>query len=159
VPNRAIPALIVVVLATITVSIIVLVALVMRHRLKARELLSRERLAAIEKGAEIPWESSTVRPARAGRTHLMVGLILLGAAFGLASATPFLGQDDRVALAWALFLAGLGIGNLVYDRLHGRAEAERSMRVADAMSQAYIRRLEGGGRTGHDADLGDRDAD
>lgn len=80
------PVAILLTFCLITFTLITVVWLVIMHRHKARELLSRERLAALERGVDIPWESQLLRP-RTSRPSLRVGLILTGAGFGLASAT------------------------------------------------------------------------
>jgi hypothetical protein len=45
------------------------------HKRLIRELLSRERLATLDKDVEIPWEMDFKRPSRARRFHLKSGVI------------------------------------------------------------------------------------
>ena len=126
-------------------AIATLLAVVLRHKRQVRELLSRERLAALDKGVEIPWEMDIPRPRRSRRLHLKLGVLLLGASVGLAMIVPFAGDPDNrnVTLIWALFFFAMGATGIVYDRLFGKAEWERSMAMDEALTRAYIRRLEG----------------
>lgn len=123
-----------------------IVALVLRHKRAVRELLSRERLAALEKGVEIPWQADIPRPRRSRRLHLKVGILLTGAAVGLALVALFVPQAEERAMtfAWAAFFVVFGLTNILYDRIAGRAEWERSVALDEALTRAYIRRLEGG---------------
>ena len=122
------------------------VALVLRHKRAVRELLSRERLAALDKGVEIPWEADIPRPRRSRRLHLKVGILLTGAAVGLARVALFVpgSQDRAIIFGWASFFVAFGLTNILYDRIAGRAEWERSVTLDEALTRAYIRRLEGG---------------
>jgi hypothetical protein len=123
-----------------------IVALVLRHKRAVRELLSRERMAALDKGVEIPWEADIPRPRRSRRLHLKVGILLTGAAVGLA-LVAILGaesQERAITFAWAAFFAVFGLTNILYDRIAGKAEWERSVTLDEALTRAYIQRLEGG---------------
>jgi hypothetical protein len=126
-------------------SIATFLAIGLRHKRQVRELLSRERLAALDKGVEIPWEMDIPRPRRSRRMYLKLGILLVGASVGLALAAVFADRvDDRsVMLAWAVFFLAMGVTNILYDRIAGRAEWERSMALDEALTRAYIRRLEG----------------
>jgi hypothetical protein len=126
-------------------AIATLLAVVLRHKRQVRELLSRERLAALDKGVEIPWEMDIPRPRRSRRLHLKLGVLLLGASVGLALVAPFAGDPENrnVTLIWSLFFLAMGVTGLVYDRFFGKAEWERSMALDEALTRAYIRRLEG----------------
>ena len=122
-----------------------IVALVLRHKRAVRELLSRERLAALDKGVEIPWQADIPHPRRSRRLHLKVGILLTGAAVGLALVALLVGGEERaMTLAWAAFFAVFGLTNILYDRIAGKAEWERSVTLDEALTRAYIRRLEGG---------------
>jgi hypothetical protein len=132
---------------------IAIVALVIRHKRLMRELLSRERLAALDKGVEIPWEMELKRPSRARRFHLKSGVILLGAGVALAIVSA-LESDWRVRqdmLTWATVLLVMGVTNVLYDRFVGKAEWERTMALDEALTRAYIRRIEGSPATAPDA--------
>jgi len=139
------------VMLIISSSLLLLVSFVLRHRREVRELLSRERLAAIEKDMEIPWEMEVRRPRRAWRLHLKSGVVLLGAGLGLAAASVMMwlmtssGDHATAVLAWGVFFITLGAVNIAYDFLVGRKEWERTVALDEAVTQAYIRRLEGNG--------------
>jgi hypothetical protein len=135
----------VIVMLAMSAAAIAIVALVMRHKRQMREMLSRERLAALDKGVEIPWEMDFRRPSRARRLHLKSGVILLGAGLGLTLVSTLQGNwgERRDVLTWALFLLVMGATSVLYDRYVGRAEWERTMAMDEALTRAYIRRLEG----------------
>jgi hypothetical protein len=141
-------------------AMVTLVGLVLRHRKQVRELLSRERLAALEKGVEIPWEMDLRRPRRVARLHLKSGVLLVGAGAGMTMISALLdvASDATIMLAWGIFLLTLGATNIVYDVLVGRKEWERSTALDEALMHAYIRRLEGRGPESHDGGAEDRAA-
>jgi hypothetical protein len=132
---------------------IAIVALVIRHKRLMRELLSRERLAALDKGVEIPWEMDLRRPTRARRFHLKSGVLLLGAgvALALVSALESDWRVQRDTLTWSIVLLVMGATNVLYDRFVGKAEWERTMATDEALTRAYIRRIEGSPATAPDA--------
>jgi len=98
---------------------IAIVAIIASHREKTQraELRHRERLAAIEKGMELP--PDPVEPEngkkgsglRGGVTSLLVGVVLY---FALREVA-----DDDVAL-FGLIPAAVGLANLVFYFLEGR---------------------------------------
>jgi len=136
----------VLVLCGMCAAAITIVALVMRHKRLIRELLSRERLAALDKGVEIPWEMDLRRPTRARRFHLKSGVILLGAgvALALVSALESDWRLQRDILTWSIVLLVMGATNVLYDRFVGKAEWERTLATDEALTRAYIRRIESG---------------
>ncbi len=117
---------------------------VLRHRSRQREMLSRERLVALEKGLEIPWEMDLGRPRRAGRMNLKAGVVLTGAGIGLAAASPFTAPSTTDVLVWAVFLFCVGLANVLYDVFVGKKEWERSQALDEELVRAYIRRLDAG---------------
>jgi hypothetical protein len=134
----------VVTLVMVTAAVLI-VNLVMRHKRQIRELLSRERLAALDKGVEIPWEMELKRPQRARRFQLKAGVLLLAAGVGLALIAPLQGSwnDQRDVLTPAIFLLVMGVAGVLYDRYVGKAEWERTIAMDEALTRAYIRRIEG----------------
>lgn len=154
------------VMLIISSSLLLLVSFVLRHRREVREMLSRERIAAIEKDMEIPWEMEVRRPRRAWRLHLKSGVVLVGAGLGLAVASVVMylmmlssTDDVYVVLAWGLFFTTLGGVNIAYDFLVGRKEWERTVALDEAVTRAYIRRLEGNGAKPDHEGTGDDRAD
>ncbi len=138
-----------VMLAMFTAAVLI-VSLVMKHRRQIREMASRERLAALDKGVEIPWEIDIRRPRTARRFHLKAGVLLLGAGVGLLliSLLQSNWNEQRDLLAPGIFLVVLGVTGIVYDRFVGKAEWERTTALDEALTRAYIRRIEGdAGRT------------
>jgi hypothetical protein len=132
------------VLIIVVSSLLGLVALVLRHKRQVRDLLSKERLAALDKGVEIPWEVDLRRPRRTHRLHLKAGVVLAGAGAGLLAASGLvLAPDQRVVMAWGVFFGTLGAASILYDVLVGRREWERTAELDEALTRAYIRRLEG----------------
>jgi hypothetical protein len=128
-------------------------SLAMKHKRQVRELLSRERLAALDKGVEIPWEMDFRRPSRARRFHLKSGVLLLGTGLALALVSTLQGSwnDQRDLLIWAIVLIVIGATNVLYDRFVGKAEWERTTAMDEALTRAYIRRIEGSPATAPDA--------
>ena len=98
---------------------IAVVAIVANHRekLQRNELRYRERLAAIEKGLELP--PDTVEPdngrkaggLKAGVSSLLIGIVLYFALRAVA--------DEDIAL-FGLIPAAVGLANLVFYFLEGR---------------------------------------
>ena len=98
---------------------IAIVAIIASHREKTQraDLRHRERLAAIEKGIELP--PDPVEPEngkkssglRGGVTSLLIGIVLYFALRAVA--------DDDVAL-FGLIPAAVGLANLVFYFLEGR---------------------------------------
>ena len=97
-----------------------------RQRRTLIELHHRERLAAIEKGIEVPpppeglLESKADSPHR----HLLHGLVWLFVGIGLLFALPRL--DDDLELI-GLIPGGVGVAYLIYYLAVGRKEAERAV--------------------------------
>lgn len=97
------------------------VAIVTSHREKVKraELRHRERLAAMEKGIEMPPE--IVEKDDAGRPRfLLQGLIWLGVGIGIFFALGELAGDDVGMLG--LIPAAVGIATLIYYAVEGRKE-------------------------------------
>lgn len=97
-----------------------IVVLVLRYRRRkyAIELLHAERMAAIERGMEIPPLPLDIEPNKPPQTGLLRGLLctLLGAAF--IGSWSFM-KEEGLALT-GLILAGIGIAYLIYYAVEGR---------------------------------------
>ncbi len=146
------PYLAVLVFASSVVGALAVIGLVLWHKRQVRTLLSRERLAALDKGVEIPWETDVQRPRRTRRLHLKSGVLFagLGVALGLVSTLTGSWGEQRDVLVWAVVFLVMGVTNILYDRYVGRAEWERATSMEEALMRAYIRRLEGSGARSHD---------
>jgi len=145
-------------LLSMVFGLIAVIGLVLWHRLRVRALLSQERLAALGKGVEIPWETDLRRPRSAGRLHLKAGVVLIGAGLGLLAVSLVLAAAEReLPLVWGILFSILGTVNVVYDALVGRHEWERSQALDEALVRAYIRRLEAGGHSERSTDLRGQD--
>lgn len=105
------------------------IALGYRRRKEIFAMYHQERMAAIEKGVDLPPLPDALltddgRPARPyhPRRHLLRGLVWLFVGIGLGLA--LLGT---VALNWALFSlvpVGIGLAHLIYYFVEGKKEAE-----------------------------------
>lgn len=120
---------------------IILVWVGILYAQKRRELLSRERLVAIEKGLDVPVLDAP--STHAGMNPLRAALILLATGGGVVGASVL------QPLAFGRFLMGLGIvlmfvgvGQLAYWILGGRAEWERQRTLDEELRRAYIARLQ-----------------
>jgi hypothetical protein len=104
---------------------LVYIQLKARRRLRERELLHRERLAAIEKGAtwpEIPEEPERLAALESrdqglllSRLTLLLGLLGIGTGLGISLAFLFSGDPpDRSGWSLGLIPVGTGLGFLVF---------------------------------------------
>jgi hypothetical protein len=108
---------------------------------KRRELLSRERLAAIEKGLDVPVLEAP--SPRARMSPLQSALILLAAGGGLNGAAVLqqnLAQPSVMGIG--IILIFVGAGQLAYWILGGRTEWERQRALDEELRRAYIARLQ-----------------
>jgi hypothetical protein len=148
-------------IATLMLLVVVLgvVMVVLRHRRQIRELLSRERMAALEKGGEIPWELDAARPRRASRLQLKAGFLLGGMGLGLTAAAGLTGEPvANGPLPFGVFLLMTGLALVGYDLLFGRHEWRRATELDEELTRAYIRRLEGSAGHGREASAAKADA-
>lgn len=118
-------------LAAITLGVATgIVVIVSRHRRQMRELDNRhrERMAAIEKGLDLPpdpvvEQAAVVErlrvPRRAGSSYLLRGLIWLGVGIALVGSDSILGAGNR-AFAWVA--VAVGTAYLIYYAFEGRRE-------------------------------------
>ncbi len=97
-----------------------------RQRMQRADFRHRERLAAIEKGLELPPDPIEVSPPTPIRRprHLLRGLVLL---FGGVALTVALGQDHEEAYLFGLLPAAIGLAYLLYYFVEGRRESQRAL--------------------------------
>jgi hypothetical protein len=107
----------------------IIVSIVTKHRREMQELDNRhkERMAAIEKGLDLPPDPVTERAiARkvsgrgSGSRYLLRGLVWLGVGLAIALSDNFLGDGFRV---YGWIGAAVGVAYLIYYALEGRREA------------------------------------
>ena len=103
-----------------------------------RELLHRERIAAIKAGGAPDSAPEGVigppaRPRVANALRDGIGFLIMGA--GLAAALRIWGS---YAWGWGIFVASIGVANLVYWLIGGRADWEQQARWDAEMQQAHI---------------------
>lgn len=108
---------------------VVIVAVALKQRGRRRELLHKERLAAIEKGIEIPEvllvESDSLSP----KACLLRGLswLLVGVSIGIFFVAMGVAEGDRETVAVAtLGLIPLGVG-IAYLIVYRKLEADRAL--------------------------------
>jgi hypothetical protein len=110
-----------------------------RKKREVFELHHKERMAAIEKGMEVPplppqlFTHTSRRATRTVDDQLRSGLILLfvGAAIGVALYL----SGEQAASAWGLVPASIGLAKLVYVAMaRGRGEAQERGGADDARS-------------------------
>ena len=105
------------------------VTILSRHRRQMQELDNRhrERMAAIEKGLDLPPDPAVVERAaeiprryrRAGSDYLLRGLIWLGVGVALSVSDSFFGSGNRT-FGW--IAAAVGAAYLIYYAVEGRRE-------------------------------------
>jgi multisubunit Na+/H+ antiporter MnhC subunit len=113
-----------------------------RSSVHKRELQSRERMAAIEKGLEIP----IMDEPRSSRAHnpLQGALVLMAVGTGLLIF--FLSLPVREGNPWGIgvMLMLIGVAMLAHWFIRGRAEWDRDRALDEDLRRAYIERLRAG---------------
>lgn len=110
--------------------LMIIVAIVTKHRRQMQELDNRhrERMAAIEKGLDLPPDPVVERTAatersrsyrRGGSDYLLRGLIWLGVGIALSVSDNFFGTGNRM-FGW--IASAVGAAYLIYYGLEGRRE-------------------------------------
>jgi hypothetical protein len=116
-------------LVSVTLGIgMIIVSIVTKHRREMQELDNRhkERMAAIDKGLDLPPDPVTERAtarklsSRSGSRYLLRGLVWLGVGLAIALSDSFLGDGFR---GYGWIGAAVGVAYLVYYALEGRREA------------------------------------
>ncbi len=97
-----------------------------RQRMQRTELRHRERLAAIEKGLELPPDppEQESTPARRPR-HLLRGLVFLFVGLALTAAF-YQNHSDGFPFLYGLIPVAAGIAYLLYYVIEGRHEVPRA---------------------------------
>ena len=126
--NSAIGVLVPLVSVTLGIGMII-VSILVKHRRQMQELDNRhkERMAAIEKGLDLPPDPLTeqVKAVRrldssgSGSRYLLRGLIWLGVGLALALSGNFLGSGYR---SYGWIAVAVGAAYLIYYALEGRRE-------------------------------------
>jgi uncharacterized protein DUF6249 len=111
---------------------VLIVALAIRAQGRKRERLSRERLAAIEKGLEVPLIEAP-RPRQRMSSHAGA-LLLIGIGIGLSVA---LGQSGA-SWTWGLIPGMIGLALLAYWLTGGKRAWERQRALDEELQLAYI---------------------
>jgi hypothetical protein len=116
------------------------IQLEIRYRTHDRELLSKERLAAIEKGRGLPLNVPSTPQRKRSSFQDGIGFLVMG--LGLACALALSGFK---AWPWGIFVASIGIAHLLYWFLGGKEEWARQVALDEEAQRAYIRRLQADG--------------
>ncbi len=103
----------------------VIIWLVFRMAARQRAVLSRERMAAMERGIPLPPEAFMDSHRRRPHNSLKAGLVELGVGAGLVVALVICCPESRL-WGWGLAVILIGLAHLVYWRLHGRREWEEA---------------------------------
>jgi hypothetical protein len=107
----------------------IIVSIVTKHRREMQELDNRhkERMAAIDKGLDLPPDPVTERASvrkmsgrGSGSRYLLRGLVWLGVGLAVALSDSFLGDGFR---GYGWIAAAVGVAYLIYYALEGRREA------------------------------------
>jgi hypothetical protein len=116
---------------------IVYLVLGYRRRKRMMELHHVERMAAIERGMEIPPLPADSTPTRSPQTGLLRGLICLFIGAGLLGSWLLTGDDDMTLAG--LVVGGIGVAYLVYYALEGRKLAQQAVKDTAVQRQAELR--------------------
>jgi hypothetical protein len=114
--------------------------LVTRHARDEREMLNRERLAAIDKGLDV--RLFDLKASKRRTSPLSSALQTLAVGLGLSLPVIAFGPT---AWMWGFLLALVGLAMLAHWFMGGREEWEREQELDLALRQAYIARLGGAG--------------
>ncbi len=121
----------------------------LRAQTKERERLSAERMAAMEKGLDLPPQAfldASGKP-RTPYNALLVGLISLGTGVGLIVALLILNTPsylpERGLWGWGFVLVAFGLVQLLYWFVRGRREWDEAKTLDREMKEAWIRRQSG----------------
>lgn len=103
---------------------VAIVAIVAGHRLKISrlEFRHRERLAALDRGLELPPDTDGFDPAARRPRYLLRGLVWLFVGGGIVVALNALSGPDEALLG--VIPAGVGLAYLIFYFVEGRHEAQ-----------------------------------
>ena len=110
--------------------------LISKQEREAREMQHRERMAALEKGIDLPL--AEIGTARHQNSPLSRALLVLASGIALWVPTRDMGPS---AWMWGFWLGMLGIAMLAHWFLRGRDEWDRDRALNEALRRAYIDRL------------------
>jgi hypothetical protein len=127
----------------------VIVYLALRHARERREILSRERLAAIEKGLDVLEPPMLER--RSSPLYSGIVMVLGGAALTLAMRIM---MGFHSPWGFGLVVVFVGLGKMVHWFVGGREEWKQEKELDEELRRAYIDRLRRTGitRTGDKTD-------
>lgn len=117
------------------------------YRTHDRDLLGKERLAAIEKGRGLPLSLPSTPNRKRSSFQDGIGFLVMG--LGLAYALAYSGFS---AWPWGIFVSSIGLAHLAYWFLGGKDDWARRAALDEELQRAYIRRLqaEAGGHVGQE---------
>jgi Domain of unknown function (DUF6249) len=121
-----------------------IVYMVSRTNREKREILSRERLLAIEKGMEVPLLE--LPPIRSLSSPLRGALVVTGLGVGLAFMFASLPGEGHPAAIGGVLVC-IGVARLIHWFAGGRDEWQRQQVLDEELRRAYIERLRGGSKT------------
>jgi len=133
-PRMAFLIPIVAIVFSLSIPIIAIISEAAKHR-RIYELFHKERLAAIEKGIELPplplelFDKESSHTGKRPR-YLLNGLIWLLVGLGLLAALYF-DSDRREWALYALIPTGIGLAYLLYYAIAGRKEEEQTRDTQD----------------------------
>ncbi len=104
-----------------------------RIRIQEREMLSRERMTAMEKGVNLPLLESPRH--RWSGSPLRTGLIMVGIGLGVIFMMVLNGRTNGIGVGTIIVLAGAG--NLLYWHLAGKREWETKITSEQQIANAY----------------------
>ncbi len=141
--NRAIVTYVALAIPFVGMAVGILIFYIMgKQAREERAMLNRERLAAIDKGLDVPLFD--LKEPKLRRSPLRSALQTL--AIGIGLCVPVLGYGPG-AWMWGFLLALVGLAMLAHWLLGGKLEWERERELDEALRRAYIDRLQAGARS------------
>lgn len=135
-----IPLVCVPVVMSVPVFIVYLIVKAARHK---RELLSRERIVALEKGVDVPLME--LPDLRRRRDPLLAAMIVTALGIGLAIFFRSIVHGDGSPWGIGVTFALVGMAMMAHWFVRGREEWERERTLDEELRRAYIERLRGSG--------------
>jgi len=124
----------------------VVLYLALRHQRHQRDMLSAERMAAIERGQLLPPETFMDPDGRThprARNSLRTGIITTG--FGVGLVASFMAVRPQGHLwGWGLLLIAVGLAHLMYWLIRGRSEWEAAQALEQEKARAWLTQSSGG---------------
>ncbi len=115
-----------------------------RTETRRRELLNTERLAALQRGMDLPPEALLDGKVRkeGGGSPLFSGLVALLVGLAITFAL-YLNDPREPNWAWGLIIVAAGISALIYWPIRGKREWEETRLLDQEMKRAWIERQTG----------------